>query len=89
MASKSILAARVQRALEEIRDTLAKYDEQSAERLTNAVADGTIDAGAVPPFSQPDLVTAYLAESVASLARVVDERLTTRRRGRPPKHKSD
>jgi hypothetical protein len=78
----------VQLALEEIRDTLAKYDEQSAERLRNAVADGTVDAGAVPGLKQPELVTAFLAESLATLAKIVDEQLQKRPRGRPPKRKS-
>jgi len=79
----------VQLALEEIRTILVKHDEQSAERLTNAVADGTVDLGAVPPFSNRDMVLAYLAESVATLSKLVDRQLQPRRRGRPRKPKSD
>jgi hypothetical protein len=85
MASTSVIAARVQRSLEEIRVSLIKLDAGSEERLRRSVADGTIDAEAVPPFKQRDLVLAYLAESVATLTRLVDRELTPKKRGRPPK----
>lgn len=83
MASREQIAIKQQLALEASRDVLGKYDGSSAERLKKA-ANAT-DETSVPSFKQPDLVTAYLAESVASLARVVDEQLTPRRRGRPKK----
>jgi hypothetical protein len=85
MASTSVVAGRVQRSLEEIRDVLIKLDAGSEERLRRSVADGTVDAGAVPPFKQRDLVLAYLTEAMATLTKVVDRELTPRKRGRPRK----
>ena len=83
MASRSVIAARLQVALEQIRDTLAKHDPEAVDRLKKA-ADAT-DVESVPPLKQEDMVLCYLGESVASLARIVDEQLPQRGRGRPRK----
>ena len=82
MAGREQVAIRVQLALEQIRDVLIKYDDQSGERLKKAAnaADET-----VPAFKNHDLVIAFLAESVASLSHIVDEQLSPRKRGRPRK----
>ena len=89
MASRTQIAIRVERALTTVRDTLAKHDPESTERLHNASADGSVDRGAVPPFGNRDMVLAYLCESTATIAKLLDRQLQPRRRGRPPKHKSD
>ena len=85
MASREQIAIRQQLALESIREVLVKHDGESGERLAKA-ADSADEA--VPSLKNSDLVTAYLAESVASLAKIVDEQLQKRPRGRPPKRKS-
>jgi hypothetical protein len=83
MASRNSVAIRLQLSLESIRDVLLKYDTESGERLRKAA--NAADETAVPSLKQPDLVTAYLAESVASLALLFDEKMTPRKRGRPKK----
>lgn len=86
MASRSSIAARQQQALEEIRGVLIKYDEEAQERLRKAANSQSDNPDATPnSFKQPELFAAYLAESVASLAKIVDEQLTPRKRGRPRK----
>jgi hypothetical protein len=64
---------------------LEKYDTEAEGHLrkaSNAAASGV----PVPTsIKQPELFGAYLAECVASLAKIVDERLSPKRRGRPPK----
>jgi len=83
VASREQIAIRQQLALEQIRDVLRKYDTAAGERLRKAA--NTTDETAVPGSKQPDLVSAYLAECVASLAKIVDEQLKPRPRGRPRK----
>jgi hypothetical protein len=84
MASREAIGIRQQNALAEIRAVLEKYDTEAGERLTRAA-----DGDAVPSsFRQPNLFGTYLAESVATLARLVDRQLTPRRRGRPRKDAS-
>jgi hypothetical protein len=86
MASREAIAIRQQLALEEIRGMLVKYDPEARERLSKAANSHSDNIDAVPSsFKQPELFDAYLAESVASLARLVDRELTPRRRGRPRK----
>jgi hypothetical protein len=85
VTSREQVAIRLQKSLESVRDVLVKYDGESGERL--AKATGVADES-VPSLKHTDLVTAYLAESVASLAKIVDEQLRPRKRGRPPKRKA-
>jgi len=84
VASREQIAIRQQLALEQIRDVLQKYDTAAGERLRKAA--NTTDETTVPGSKQPALVSAYLAECVASLAKIVDEQLAPRKRGRPPKN---
>ena len=86
MASRSSIAIRTQRALEEIRGVLVKYDDEARERLSKAANNHTDNPDAVPSsIQQPQLFAAYLAESVATLAKIVDSQLAPRKRGRPRK----
>jgi hypothetical protein len=83
MASREAIAIRQNEALREIRDVLEKHDPEAEGRLRKA-ADS--ESGSLPnSYKRPEEFAAYLAESVASLARLVDRQLTPRRRGRPPK----
>ena len=86
MASRSHIGIRTQLALEQVRDILAKYDPEARERLSKAANNRTDNPDAVPSFKYPDQVAAYLAESVASLAKIVDQRLQRRPPGRPRKN---
>ena len=86
MASRSSIGIRTQLALEQIREVLAKYDPEVRERLSKAANNHTDNPDAVPSsIQQPQLFAAYLAESVASLANIVDQQLAPRKRGRPRK----
>ena len=86
MASRSSIAIRTQLALEQIREVLVKYDPEARERLSKAANNHSDNPDAVPSsFKQPELFDAYLAEGLASLAKIVDEQLTPRKRGRPRK----
>ena len=86
MASRSSIAIRTQRALEQIREVLVKYDDGARERLSKAASNHTDNPDAVPSSTkQPELFAAYLAESVATLAKIVDSQLAPRKRGRPRK----
>jgi hypothetical protein len=87
MASRSSIAIRTQLALEQIREVLAKYDPEVRERLSKAANNHSDNPDAVPSsIKQPELFAAYLAESVASLAQIVDRRLARRPPGRPRKN---
>jgi hypothetical protein len=86
VASREQIAIRQQLALEEIRGVLVKYDPEAGERLSKAANSHSDNIDAVPSsFKQPELFDAYLAEGLASLAKIVDEQLTPRKRGRPRK----
>jgi len=86
MASRSSIGIRTQLALEQIREVLAKYDPEVRERLSKAANNHTDNPDAVPSsIQQPQLFAAYLAESVATLAKIVDSQLAPRKRGRPRK----
>jgi hypothetical protein len=81
VASREAIAIRQNDALHEIRDVLVKHDPEAEERLWKA-ADGESWPNSI---KRPDEFGTYLAESVATLARLVDRQLTPRRRGRPRK----
>jgi hypothetical protein len=81
MATKTQTAIRQREALGEIRDVLEKHDPEAGVRLRKAANSDTLPAS----VKQPDDFAAYLAECVASLARLVDRELTPRKRGRPRK----
>jgi hypothetical protein len=81
LASKEAIAIRQLEALREIRGVLEKHDPEAEGRLRKA-ADGE----RLPTtIKRADEFGAYLAESVASLARLVDRQLTPKKRGRPRK----
>ena len=81
MSKREQMAARQREALSEIRDVLEKHDPEAAGRLRKAANSDTLPAS----FKQSEQFAGYLAESVASLAKIVDEQLTPRPRGRPRK----
>jgi hypothetical protein len=85
MASRETIARRQVSALETICDVVAKHDPGAVEQLQHLTPGGTIPH----TVKQPDAFAVYLVESLAVLARKVDELAdaTPKRRGRKPKAK--
>jgi hypothetical protein len=80
MTAPSIIAARQQRALTELTAILERHDPEAAVRLTKAKHG----SASVPTSPKRPLENAtYMAESMLILARIVDEQLTPKKRGRP------
>jgi hypothetical protein len=82
-APKDIVARRHQ-ALTELTAILERHDSEVAARL----AKTTHGSGIPNPINRPLETAAYHAECMLSLARIVDEQLTPRKRGRPRKASS-
>jgi len=81
MTATSIIAARQQLALTELTTILERHDPEAAARLAK-----TNHGNGVPTSPKRPLENAtYLAESMLILAKIVDEQLTPRKRGRPRK----
>jgi hypothetical protein len=80
MAAQSAIAARHSLALKEAAEILTRHDEEAGERIRKA-GNGRIPS----PKNAPLEAMAYHAECMASLARLIDEHLTPKKRGRPPK----
>ena len=81
MTAPHIIAARQQQALSELTTILEKYDPEAAARLAK-----TNHGHGVPTSPKRPLENAtYLAESMLILAKIVDEHLTPKKRGRPRK----
>jgi len=81
MTATHIIAARQQQALSELTAILERHDPEAAARLAK-----TNHGHGVPGSVKRPLENAtYLAESMLILAKIVDEQLTPKKRGRPPK----
>jgi len=82
MAARSAIAIRYQKAMKEVTEILEKHDPEAGERTRKAN-----HGRAVPSPSKAPLEAAAMhAECMASLARVMDEKLTPKKRGRPRKN---
>jgi hypothetical protein len=83
MTATHIIAARHQQTLAELSEILAKYDPEAEERL--AKANHGPSHGMPSPTKKPLETAAYHAECMLSLARIMDDQSTSRKRGRPRK----
>jgi hypothetical protein len=81
MTAPHIIAARQQAALTELTAILERHDPEAAHLASRTNHDRGVPTS---PKSPLETVT-YLAESTLILAKIVDEQLTPRRRGRPRK----
>ncbi len=84
MAAREILLTRQYDALSEIRRVVDKHALEVGERLRLMVPRGAIPTSG----NFPNETVTFLAESVAVLARLVDQHAEAnrpKRRGRPPK----
>jgi hypothetical protein len=81
MTATSVIAERQQKALTELTAILERHDPEAATRLAK-----TNHGGGIPNSTKRPLEAAtYHAECILSLARIVDEQLTPKKRGRPRK----
>ena len=81
MADAASIATRHSLAMKEVADILTKHDPEVGERIRKANHGRSVPS----PKKAPLETAAYHAEALASLARIVDEKLTPKKRGRPPK----
>lgn len=82
MTATHIIAARQHQALTELTAILERHDPEAAARLAK-----TNHGGRAPnPVKKPLENSAFLAECMLSLARIVDGQLTPKKRGRPRKN---
>jgi len=81
MAAPSAIAKRHHQALTELAEILERHDPEVGPRVAKANHGGGIPS----PTKKPLENSAFLAECMLSLARIVDERLTPKKRGRPRK----
>jgi hypothetical protein len=82
MTDPSIIAARQQKALTELTAILERHDPEAAARLAKTKHGGA----SVPTSPKRPLENAtYLAECMLILAKIQDEQLTPKKRGRPQK----
>ena len=80
MADAASIGRRHHKALTEVAEILERHDPEVGERITKA------NHGHGIPSPKKLLETAaYHAECMASLARLIDEQLTPKKRGRPRK----
>jgi hypothetical protein len=82
MANPGSIAAHRLAALTELTDILTKHDPDVGEPIRRAKNGGRIPNNLT---SQAQEHSRYLVECMLSLARIVDEQLTPKKRGRPPK----
>ena len=83
MTASHIIAARHQQALTELTAILERDDPEAEERV--AKANHGPSHGMPSPTKKPLETAAYHAECLLALARIVDEQLTPKKRGRPRK----
>lgn len=81
MTAPHIIAERQQEALTELRTILERHDPEAASRL----AKTNHNRGVPTSPKRPLETVTFLAESTLILAKIVDEQLTPRKRGRPRK----
>jgi hypothetical protein len=80
MADPASIGRRHHQALTEVAEILERHDPEIGERIRKA------NHGRGIPSPKKTLETAaYHAECMLSLAQLIDERLTPKKRGRPPK----
>jgi hypothetical protein len=82
MTDPAMIAARHARTLTELAGILAKHDPEVGERIRRA----NHGRGVPSPSKQPLETAAFQAECMLSLARLIDERLAPKKRGRPRKN---
>jgi hypothetical protein len=82
MADPASIAKRHNLALKEVSEILERHDPGVGERIRRAKNGGGIPG----PSKRPLETAAYHAECLLSLARLIDERLTPKKRGRPRKN---
>jgi hypothetical protein len=81
MTAPKVIAARQNQALTELTTILERHDPEATTRLAK-----TNHGHGVPTSPKRPLENAtYLAESMLILAKIVDEQLTPKKRGRPRK----
>jgi hypothetical protein len=81
MADAASIAGRHNEALREVAEILERHDPNVGARIAKARNGDGISS----PNKRPLETAALHAEALRSLARIVDERLTPRKRGRPRK----
>ena len=81
MADPASIAKRHNLALKEVADILTKHDPEAGDRIRKANHGGSVPS----PRKRPLETAALHAECMASLARLIDERMTPKKRGRPRK----
>ena len=81
MADPASIARRHALALTELSEILERHDPEVGERVSKA----NHGRGVPGPFKSPAETMAYHAEVLLSLGKIVDEQLTPKKRGRPPK----
>ena len=81
MTATHIIAARHDLALTELAELLERHDPEVGTRIRKANHGG----GIPNPTKKALEDSTYLAECMLSLARIVDEQLTPKKRGRPRK----
>ncbi len=81
MASSEAIAIRHGQAIRELAEILERRDPELSARISKANHGGGIPS----PSKKPLETAAYHAECMRSLARIVDEQLAPKKRGRPPK----
>ena len=81
MADPASIAKRHALALTEVAEILERHDPDVGERIRRAKNGSGIPS----PSKKPLEAAALHAECLLSLARLQDEQLTPKKRGRPPK----
>jgi hypothetical protein len=81
MTAPHLIAARQHQALAELAAILERHDQEAAARLAKTNHGHGIPGSPKRPLEN----TTYMAECMLSLARIVDEQLTPKKRGRPRK----
>ena len=81
MTDPAMVAARHQRTLKELAGILERHDPELGPRVSKA----NHGRGVPSPSKQALETAAFQGECLLSLARIVDEKLTPKKRGRPPK----
>jgi hypothetical protein len=81
MTASHIIAARQGQALSELTGILERHDPEATTRLAKTNHNHGVPTSPKRPLEN----ATYLAESMLILAKIVDEQLTPKKRGRPRK----
>ena len=82
MADAASIAKRHNLALKEVTEVLERHDPEAGERIKKANHGRSVPS----PSKQPLETAAFQAECLLSLACLIDEHLTPKKRGRPRKN---